>query len=97
MITVITVIRLRNHEENRHGVCDAQHGLELEVQAGWIFEKLKLKYFRSLNERIFPIVAIKQLADSFYTRFTTENSNFALIATCDKKLVYESRDLACFM
>ena len=46
----------------------------------------QLNYFRSLNERIFPIVAIKQLADSFYTRFT-ENSNFALIATCDKKLV----------
>merc|ERR1712244_177943 len=44
-----------------------------------------LSSLRSLNERVFPIVAIKQLADSFYTRFT-ENANFALIATCDKKL-----------
>ena len=53
----------------------------------WIVEKLSGHYFRGLNERIFPIVAIKQLADSFYTRFCSENTNFALIATCDKKLV----------
>lgn len=50
------------------------------------FFKLSLKYFRSLNERVFPIIAIKQLADSFYRKFL-ENANFALIATCDKKLV----------
>ena len=39
-----------------------------------------------MNERIFPILAIKELQDSFYKKFT-ENLHFAIIATYDKKLV----------
>ena len=90
--------RLRNHGENRHRVCDAQHCLQLEVRAGaggdWRNWDFSVQYFRALNERVFPIIAIKQLADSFYRKFL-ENTNFALIATCDKKLVWTINKLWC--
>ena len=38
------------------------------------------KYFRDLNQKLFPILSIAETSDEFYKMFTDETTGFAFIA-----------------
>ena len=38
------------------------------------------KYFRDLNQKLFPILSIAETSDDFYKLFTDETTGFAFIA-----------------
>ena len=44
-------------------------------------------YFRSLNEKIFPILSVTEMNASFYNNFMSRSLGFAVLAFLDKKLV----------